>query len=59
MELSKLDQQKINDKKSDFSGTIKISSQALNEEKKKIEISSGSNLEIVANYTKSKLYFYL
>ena len=41
--------------KAEFSGTIKISNQAINDEKlsekKKIEISSGSNLEIVASNT--------
>jgi hypothetical protein len=42
-----LDQQ--NKQKTEFSGTIKISNEIINEEKKKMEISSGSNLEIVAS----------
>ncbi len=54
MELSKLDQQSVskNDQKSEFSGTIKITNQAIIEDrtidKSKNEISSGSSLEIVA-----------
>jgi len=54
LELSKLDRQSVskNDQKSEFSGTIKITNQAIIEDrtidKSKNEISSGSSLEIVA-----------
>jgi len=52
-----LDQQ--NKQTTEFSGTIKISNQIINEEKKKMDISSESNLEIFASNTCKFFYILL